>query len=579
MAEIENNERGSSERTLRLWPGAVIVALQWIARFLVPMFVIEATPYGVLAALLGGLGVGLWWMFFSRAARGERWLAFGLTLVALAATPLVLHESVATGMQGLMFIVYATPVLSLAFVAWALMTRQLSAKTRRVTMIATFAIACGAWALVRTGGFTGYLDQDFAWRWTPTPEEILLANESDEPVQAAAPSESQDGEEPGADWPGFRGPRRDGVVSGSRIDQDWSASPPTEMWRHPIGPGWSSFAVHGGRLFTQEQRGESEVVSCYDLRSGLPVWRHEDETRFWESNGGAGPRGTPTFGDGRLFTLGATGVVNVLEAVDGTVVWSRNAADDTTAEVPEWGFSGSPLLVDDLVVVAAAGFLVAYDAGTGELRWNGPTSGGGYSSPQLATLGGVEQILLVSEPGVSGVEITSGKLLWEHEWSGDPIVQPALTEDGDLLISVNALGGLRRLAVTREAGNWSVAERWTTTRLKPYFNDFVVHAGNAYGLDSGILTCVDLAGGKRQWKGGRYGHGQLILLSDQGLLLILTEEGEIALAEATPEEFIELARSPAIESKTWNHPVLVGDILLVRNAEEMAAFRLAVVEE
>jgi outer membrane protein assembly factor BamB len=156
-------------------------------------------------------------------------------------------------------------------------------------------------------------------------------------------------------------------------------------------------------------------------------------------------------------------------------------------------------------------------------------------------------------------------------------VQPGLTADGDILVnSIASTGGIgmRRITVRRGAGRWSVEERWTSTGLKPYFNDFVVHKGHAFGFDGSILACIGLEDGKRRWKGGRYGNGQLVLLRDQDLLLVLSEDGELALVSATPDTFTEVARFPALDAKTWNHPVLVGDLLLVRNGEEMAAFRL-----
>jgi outer membrane protein assembly factor BamB len=332
-------------------------------------------------------------------------------------------------------------------------------------------------------------------------------------------------------------------------------------------------------LYTQEQRGDDELVSCYDLTTGNPVWRHKDAARFWESNAGAGPRATPTLSGGRVYAFGATGILNALDARDGSVVWSRNAALDTKRKVPGWGFASSPLVVGDVVIVAAASTLAAYDVVNGSPRWFGPADGSGYSSPHLWTTDGVAQILLLNGEGAISLAPADGSLLWKHAWRGDSIVQPAFTEDGDVLIGsgsgIAGEVGIRRIAITHDPGGWIVKERWTSTGLKPYFNDFVVHEGHAYGFDGSLLACIDLEDGKRRWKGGRYGHGQLILIPDQDLLLVLSEEGELALVSAIPDKFAELARVPAVAGKTWNHPVLHRDILLVRNGEEMVAFRMA----
>jgi outer membrane protein assembly factor BamB len=364
-----------------------------------------------------------------------------------------------------------------------------------------------------------------------------------------------------------------------RIAADWSTSPPKELWRRPIGPGWSSFSVHGDVFYTQEQRGEEEIVAAYRVSTGAPLWKHRDQARFWESNGGPGPRGTPTIGDGRIYSLGATGILNVLDEATGRVIWSRNAGTDTNTKVPDWGFSSSPLLIDDLVIVALAGKLAAYDLATGSPRWTGPDGGNGYSSPHLLTVNGERQILLLDGKGVTSVAPATGLPLWSFSVTSSgmsaPIVQPALTADGDLLISAGDLTGMHRVSLSQSDGKWSATSRWSTTGLKPYYNDFVVHSGHAYGFDGSMLACINVADGTRKWKGGRYGNGQLVLLPEQNLLLVVTEEGELALVSATNDKFTELARVPAITGKTWNHPVLAGDVLLVRNGEEMAAFRLA----
>jgi outer membrane protein assembly factor BamB len=567
---IAQNGGPAPRQLLRLWPGVAAAVLLWLIRFGLPMVVPDAIVFGKVGGVLGGLAIVVWWAFFSRAPRAERWGGAALMIVALAATSHFVDPSIATGMMGLLFLIYAVPVLSIAFVVWAVATRRLPDGLRRTTMVATILLASGAWALLRTTGIHGDTSADFAWRWAKTPEERLLARARDEP--ATLPPVAA---ETGAGWPGFRGPHRDGVIPGVRIETDWSRKPPVELWRRPIGPGWSSFAVRGDLLYTQEQRGSDEAVTCYNATTGKPVWTHRDSARFWESNAGAGPRATPTLANGRVYTLGATGIVNALDARNGAVAWSRNAATDAGIKIPGWGFASSPLVVDDTVVVAAAGRMVAYDISTGTLRWLGQDGGASYSSPQLLTIDGVAQILLMSANGVTSVAPAGGTLLWEHRRPADVrIVQPALTADGDVLMSGGEGQGMRRIAVTHGLGGWKVEERWTSAGLKPYFNDFVVHHGHAFGFDGSVLSSIDLKDGKRTWKGGRYGNGQLVLLPDQDLLLVLSEEGELALVAAAVDQFREIARFRAIEGKTWNHPALAGDVLLVRNGQEMAAFRL-----
>ncbi len=617
MSIAQSNEP-TRRKPLRLWPGVLATVIGWLTWFAVPIVLPDYSVLGVLGGVAGGLGVLVWWLFFSRARWYERVGAIVVMVVAVFATTRLVHESISNGMMGMMLPFFSIPVLGLALVAWAVACGRLSGGPRSASLVAAIALACGAFTLIRTGGITGTAESDLHWRWTPTPEERLLAQaEPPLPVpppaapearetpipstphgvspstslgasapvpptasaaaktEPAAPSEAKTN----AEWPGFRGPERDSLIRGVRLETDWSQKPPVELWRRPIGPGWSSFAVHGNLFYTQEQRGEDEIVSAYNLKTGEPVWRHRDPVRFWESNGGAGPRATPTLSNGRVYSLGATGVLNALDARDGSVVWSRNAASDTGAQLPGWGFAGSPLVVGDTVIVATSGRLASYDIATGKPRWVAQTLGGSYSSPHLATIDGVEQILMLSGGGATSVAPADGTKLWEHPGSGSNVVQPALTAEGDVLVGAmdsSASGvGTVRIAIAHGEGGWSVHERWTSRGLKPSFNDFVVHKGHAFGFDGSILASIDLQDGKRNWKGGRYGNGQLVLLSDQDLLLVVSEEGELALVGATPDQFREIARVPALDGKTWNHPVLVGDVLLVRNGEEMAAFRLS----
>jgi len=606
----------TDRKPLRLWPGVTAAVLLCVLRFVVPLVAPEVALYSFLGAIVCAILIVVWWVLFSRAPWSERVGAIVLMVVGLYATSYVVDVSVRTAMMGRMLPVYAIFVFPPALVLWAVATGRLSDGVRRAWLIATIVLACGGFTLLRTDGVKG-MGSQLTWRWSQTAEERLLAQTAKElansplPAPAAAstpspeipkapvttPATSTPVERPPvpakaaaepvampavvkpAEWPGFRGPGRDGVVHGVQINTDWNTTPPVQVWHRPIGPGWSSFAVSGDLLYTQEQRGEDEIVACYRVGSGQPVWSHRDKVRFWESNGGAGPRATPTLSGGRVYAFGATGLLNVLDASNGAPVWSRDVASDANKKVPMWGFSSSPLVLDDLVVVAASGKLAAYDIATGKSRWFGPDRPASYSSPHRATIDGIDQILLLTAAGATSVAPADGAVLWEHSWpEGSTIVQPALTADGDVLINtLTATGGLgiRRLNVAHGSGGWTVTERWTSTGLKPYFNDYVVHKGHAYGFDGSILSCIDLQDGKRKWKGGRFGDGQLVLLPDQDLLLVVSEEGDLVLVKATPDQFSEIARFKAIEGKTWNHPVIVRDVLLVRNGEEMAASRLS----
>jgi outer membrane protein assembly factor BamB len=607
----------TAQKPLRLWPGVVLALLFLPLRLIVPFVVPEGDMYGTFLCVLAALGILVWWLFFSRAAWVDRLGALATMVAAVLLTWRLVDESISGGMMGGLLPIFGLQTMSVALVVWAAATRRLSLAVRRTSMVAVILLACASLALVRTGGIGGGRLADFHWRWTPTPEERLLAEEAARPPLASTPvaapvplpstsAEPVTGEATPApaaavvadsartgeggttpavvpsgklpEWPGFRGPNRDGVARGVHIATDWSATPPQAMWRRPIGPGWSSFAVDGELIFTQEQRGEDELVAAYRISDGEPVWRHRDAARFYESNGGPGPRGTPTLSNGRVYTFGATGILNALDEHTGATLWTRHVASETGVRVPDWGFSSSPLVVDDIVIVAASGTLAAYDASSGTRRWFGPDGGFSYSSPHRVTINGVTQVLLLGGNSATSVSPADGSVLWKHEWAGGAIVQPAVLGNGDILIhSLAPTGGqgIRRLTVSQQPGGvWKVDERWTSTGLKPYYNDFVVHKGYAFGVDGSILACIDLNDGSRKWKGGRYGGGQVMLLPDQDLLLVVSDEGYLALVSATPDQFKEIARFPALEGKTWNHPVVVRDVLLLRNGEEMAAFRL-----
>jgi len=565
----------TSKKSLRLWPGLVIVILQWLVRFGVPLFVPvdAAVQLGIFGAVICGILFIIWWVFYSRASWLERLGAPILMLAAIVVIPHFLDVSMATSMMGLLYVVYSIPVMCLAFVFWAIATRKHSTFLRRLTMVITILIASGFWTLLRTNGMTGDAQQDFVWRWSKTPEERLLSQQGHEKI---TPVKVQPVMLKGASWTGFRGPNRDGIVHDLQIKTNWANTPPVLMWRRPVGPACSSFAIMGDLFFTQEQLGDDELVSCYNLNNGTPIWKHSDKARFYDSHAGPGPRSTPTLQGNRVYTLGGSGILNVLDALTGSVIWTRNAATDTKIKVLQWGFTSSPLIVGDKVIVALSGKLAAYDTLTGKPLWYGPDSGNSYSSPHLVTIDGVQQVLLMSKSGVISLDPTSGKQLWTNSWpTMDKILQPALIEPADLLMASDASNGMRRIEVTHALDTWAVKNIWTSEQMLPDFNDFVIHKGYAYGFDGPSIACMDLKDGHKMWKGNRY-RGWILLLADQDVLLVLSEKGELALVEANPKQFKELAHFPALKAKTWNHPALAGNVLLVRNSVEMIAFKLPV---
>jgi outer membrane protein assembly factor BamB len=576
MNTIGKNTAPAPQKALRLWPAIVIVILQWLIRFGLPGVIPSdmATQVGIFVGLIGGFFLIIWWAFFSRARWFERLGAPGLMILALIFTQQFIDVSIRTANMGMMFTIFSIPVLSLAFVVWAVATRNLSNGIRRVTMVATILSATGFWVLLRTDGMDGSAHQDLVWRWTKTSEERFLAQSNHKLMPISLDPATMAAE---AEWPGFRGSHRDGIITGIQIATDWVKSPPIEMWRRSVGPGCSSFAIHGTLLFTQEQRGKYEMVTCYNLNTGEPVWSHGDSARFWDSHAGAGPRSTPTLSNGRVYTLGGTGILNALDERDGTVVWSRNAASDAEVKVLPWGFAGSPIVVGNRVIISLSGKLAGYKLESGEPAWFGTDGGNSYSSPHLVTIAGIRQVLLMSKTGTTSIEPESGRPLWNYEWlMQDRILQPAVIGEGDLLI-VGETQAIRRIKVTNDHGTWNVKELWTSEQIKLNFNDFIIHKGFAYGFDGPGIACIDTKDGSRKWKGSPY-RGFSVLLSEQDIIMVLTEKGDLALVGATPDQFRELARIPAIKGKTWNHPVMVSDVVVVRNAQEMVAFRLSILK-
>jgi outer membrane protein assembly factor BamB len=375
-------------------------------------------------------------------------------------------------------------------------------------------------------------------------------------------------------WTGFRGARRDGRYTAGPIRTDWTALRP--LWRQPVGGGYASFVAADGRAFTIEQRGNEEVAAAYHVLTGRELWTHAWNASFIESMGGSGPRATPTVHDGTLFVLGATGELRALDASNGMLRWRANILEDSNADNVYWGMSGAPLVVGKTVVTVPGGgsgrSIVAYDRATGRIAWSALDDQAAYSSPTRVALAGVDQIVVFLAARIVGVSPDRGALLWEFPWSkqSNNAAQPVVVGDNRIFVSSSDGGAL--LEITRDGDSLTAREVWRTHRMKNDFSTSVHHDGFIYGLDQGILACIDAASGDLKWKAGRYGSGQVLLAS--GHLVITKDDGEVVLVRATPTDHQEVARISAVEGRTWNHPALVDGFLLVRNAAQMSAFDL-----
>ena len=412
----------------------------------------------------------------------------------------------------------------------------------------------------------------------PPPSPALPAPQASAPA-ASSPTDTPAAAAPAAStyWTDFRGPARDGHYGQQPVRTAWGGAL-TPLWKQPVGGGHSSFVIAEGRAFTIEQRGNRELAAAYDLLTGRELWTSAWDAIFRSSMGGDGPRATPTWHDGRLYVLGASGEFRALDAVTGRTVWRTDILADAGAGPTEFGIAASPLVVDNTVVVQPGGpngqSVVAYDRLSGKRLWGALDDRAAYSSPMLVTLAGVRQILTFTATRLIALSPESGTLLWEFPWRmGNQASQPLVAApDGVFLSSVAAVEATMLHVEPGAEGQLTVRELWRTNRMNNNFSSSVLHDGFIYGLDGAILACIDASSGELKWKGGRYGAGQIMLAS--GHVIVLTEEGELALVRADPNAHHEITRFPAIEGKTWNHPAMSDGILVIRNTEEMAAFTL-----
>ncbi|HEU4767800.1 MAG TPA: PQQ-binding-like beta-propeller repeat protein [Pyrinomonadaceae bacterium] len=402
---------------------------------------------------------------------------------------------------------------------------------------------------------------------SPSPGEAAAA------TQPAAPSR-------GAYWTNFRGPRRDGKYDQTPVATSWPANGLPVLWKQPVGVGFASFVIADGKAYTIEQRRKQEVVAAYDLATGRELWTQAWNAQYTDGNGD-GPRSTPTWDQGRIYALGATGELRCLDANSGSIIWGKNILSENQASNLQWAQTASPLIVDDKVIVLPGGgggkSVVAYNKMTGAPVWKALDDPQAYVSPMLVELGGRRQIVVVSSLRVVGLTPENGAMLWSYPWDTDMginVSQPLVVDRNRFFISSGYGKGAALVELKANGNNFTPATIWENTNMKNKFNSSVLHNGYIYGLDEGILVCLDVNTGERKWKEGRFGYGQVLLASGH-LIVTQGETGELALIRATPDKYTEVARFAAVQGRTWNYPAIADGRLLVRSANEMAAFDIS----
>ena len=511
----------------------------------------------------------------------SRWIfPVAVTAVAIAGITAAQDRLLLESYKAAYLTAFIIVLTILILTGWFAGFSGLPRRARLGGLVALAVLALGALVFLKLttrveGTVSGVGVPRLVWKWTPRPGENTVQLPTVNPASATHVDLTTT---TSTDFPEFLGQGRQNAITGVGLTRDWNA-PPRKLWSQPIGLGWGSFAIVGQWAVTQEQRGSNEVIACYETATGKVCWLHSNsDARFTEWQGGDGPRATPTITGGRVYAMGATGILDCLDGTTGKAIWSHNILEDTSSHNLTYGKTCSPLVSDNLVIVTGGEggpTLLAFGKQDGAPAWKAGGDTPGYASPMLATIAGIRQVLTINSQSVAGYALADGQPLWRFTWPGGmPKVPQAVPLDHDrVLISAGYGLGTLVLQVSKASeGKQAVRTLWESRSLKPKMSNVVVHQGFVYGLDDAILTCLDLETGKRMWRGESYGFGQLLGVDD--LLVIQAESGEVALVEANPTAYRELGRFQALSGKTWNNPALSGHRLLVRNDHEAACFEL-----
>src|SRR6185436_14852419 len=383
----------------------------------------------------------------------------------------------------------------------------------------------------------------------------------------------------GGNWPRYRGPKGDGVSPETGLLKVWPASGPRVLWRARLGTGYSGMAVSGGRLFTLFGNGRDELAIAFDAATGKELWRARLGPDRPDGQGG-GPRATPTVDGGLVYALGAEGKLAALEAATGKQRWAVDLVAQHGARVPDWGVSTSPVVDGGLLLVdAGAGggrSLLGLDKLTGKVVWAAESDAPGYSTPLVVDLAGTRQAIFFAGTSLISVAAETVKKIWSVPWQTSYDVNAAMPvfvpPDKIFISSGYDVGGLQ-LRVIAKGGQPAVETVWRNRVMNNHFNSSVYVAGHLYGFDDSTLKCIEPASGAERWKQRGFGKGSLLVAD--GHLWVLSDRGELALAELGPGGYREKARAQVLEGKTWTMPTLAGKRLYLRSESELVALDVA----
>jgi outer membrane protein assembly factor BamB len=382
---------------------------------------------------------------------------------------------------------------------------------------------------------------------------------------------------PAADWFQWRGPNRDGHSAETGLLQQWPQGGPSRLWQSTgAGDGYSSFSASHGRLYTQGARGGTEYVMAFDAASGKKLWETANGSRF-RNEQGDGPRGTPTVDEDRLYAFGGSGELSCLDAASGKKIWSVNVVKVFGGNVPYWGYSESPLIVGDRIVLNAGGrraSIVAINKLDGTTLWQNHNDEAGYSSPVLLRTGSLQQVVFFTGQRGLAVDPRDGRLLWSYNRASNGtanIATPVIR--GTRVFFSSAYGTGAGLVQVKAAGAIAAAEEaYFTREMRNHHSSSVLVGDTVYGFSDSILTALNFDTGQLAWRDRSVGKGSLIF-ADQRLYLY-SENGVVGLAEANPTGYRERGRFtiPTEAAPTWSHPIIAAGKLILRDQDKISAF-------